>query len=136
MTIIRITAGGFHFRAEANPAAPATVAAFLELLPYRARLIHTRWSGEACWVPMDTMNLGVRHENATSFPSVGDVLFYPGRVSETEILFAYGACCFSSKLGQLAGNHFLTVVEGREHLRELGEKTLWEGAQDVLFELE
>jgi len=34
----------------------------------------------------------------------------------------------------LAGNHFLTIVEGREQLRQLGNKVLWEGAQDVLFE--
>ncbi|HEX5700251.1 MAG TPA: DUF3830 family protein [Rubrobacter sp.] len=37
-------------------------------------------------------------------------------------------------MGQLAGNHFLTVVEGRENLRALGELTLWEGAQDIVFE--
>jgi hypothetical protein len=41
---------------------------------------------------------------------------------------------FSSKAGQLAGNHFLTVVEGNENLRSLGERTLWEGAQDIVFE--
>jgi hypothetical protein len=39
-------------------------------------------------------------------------------------------------MGQLAGNHFLTVVKGKERLRELGTKVLWEGAQDVLFELQ
>jgi hypothetical protein len=66
---------------------------------------------------------------------VGDLLFHPGGFSETEILLAYGSCCFASKLGQLAGNHFLTVVEGRDRLRALGEKTLWQGAQDILFEL-
>lgn len=38
-------------------------------------------------------------------------------------------------MGQLAGNHFLTIVEGREHLPELGRRTLWEGAQDIVFEL-
>jgi hypothetical protein len=37
-------------------------------------------------------------------------------------------------MGQLAGNHFLTLVEGTEHLQALGKKVLWEGAQDVLFE--
>jgi len=36
-------------------------------------------------------------------------------------------------VGQLAGNHFLTVVERREHLRALGGLTLWDGAQDVMF---
>jgi hypothetical protein len=65
---------------------------------------------------------------------MGDILFYPGGYSETEIIWAYGACSFSSKLGQLAGNHFLTVVEGREHLAAMGQKILWQGAQDVLFE--
>lgn len=136
---LRITAGGFAFEAETNPAAPRTVAAFLALLPYRQRLIHVRWSGEGCWVPLGDYQLAdaagpIGFENATSHPSVGDLLFYPGGYSETELLLAYGACCFASKLGQLAGNHFLTVVQGREHLRALGEKTLWHGAQDAVFE--
>jgi hypothetical protein len=65
---------------------------------------------------------------------VGDILFYPGGFSETEILIAYGSCCFSSKVGQLAGNHFLTIVEGQENLRPLGVEVLWGGAQDILFE--
>ena len=136
MTRIRITAGGLRFVAESHPDAPQTVAAFLKLLPYRQKLIHVRWSGEACWIPLGEFKLGVGFENATSHPSVGDLLFHPGGYSETEILWAYGSCCFASKLGQLAGNHFLTVVEGREQLRSLGERTLWQGAQDVLFELE
>ncbi|MEP7344765.1 MAG: DUF3830 domain-containing protein, partial [Gemmatimonadaceae bacterium] len=33
------------------------------------------------------------------------------------------------------GNHFLTIVEGREQLAELGRRVLWEGAQGVLFEV-
>jgi hypothetical protein len=134
MPTILITAGGLRFRAEPHPDAPATVAAFLKLLPYRQKLIHVRWSGEACWIPLGDFRLGVGYENATSHPSVGDLLFHPGGFSETEILLAYGSCCFASKLGQLAGNHFLTVTGGREHLRALGEKTLWQGAQDILFE--
>jgi hypothetical protein len=135
MTRIQITAGEFRFVAEPHPGAPRTVAAFLQLLPYRQKLIHVRWSGEACWIPLGGFQLpGVGYENATSHPSVGDLLFHPGSVSETEILLAYGSCCFASKVGQLAGNHFLTVVEGREHLRALGERALWQGAQDVLFE--
>lgn len=134
MTKIRIRAGGYTFIAEPHPGAPLTVAAFEKLLPYTQKLIHVKWSGEGCWIPLGEFELGVKHENHTSHLSVGDILFYPGGYSETEIILAYGSCMFSSKMGQLAGNHFLTIVEGKENLRALGTKVLWEGAQDVVFE--
>jgi Protein of unknown function (DUF3830) len=134
MTRIRITAANHSFIAETHPDAPLTVAAFIKLLPYTQKLIHVRWSGEGVWVPLGEFQLGVGFENHTSHPSVGDILFYPGGYSETEIILAYGACSFASKMGQLAGNHFLTIVEGRESLRALGTTALWQGAQDVLFE--
>jgi uncharacterized protein DUF3830 len=133
--LVRIVAGSQRFVAAMNPQAPRTVAAFLALLPYRQKLIHVRWSGEAMWIPLGDFKLGVGFENHTSHPSAGDILFYPGDYSETELLIAYGACSFASKMGPLAGNHFMTVVEGREHLAELGRKVLWEGAQEVLFEV-
>ena len=38
-------------------------------------------------------------------------------------------------MGQLAGNHFLTIIEGNEHLADLGRLTLWEGAQTIQFRL-
>jgi hypothetical protein len=136
MSRIRIVAAGFSFVAETHPDAPQTVAGFMKLMPYRQKLIHVRWSGEGVWVPLGNWSLGVGFENHTSHPSVGDILFYPGGYSETEIILAYGACRFASKMGQLAGNHFLTIVDGCENLRELGRKTLWEGAQDILFEAE
>ncbi|WP_414439800.1 DUF3830 family protein [Burkholderia sp. 22PA0106] len=140
MTRLRITAAGHIFEAETHPDAPETVRAFLKLLPYRQKLIHVRWSGEACWVPLGDFKLendakAVGFENHTSHPSVGDVLFYPGGYSETEIILAYGSCSFSSKMGQLAGNHFLTITKGRENLRKLGVEVLWKGAQDILIEL-
>ena len=62
------------------------------------------------------------------------MILYPGGISETEILLAYGGVHFASKMGQLAGNHFLTIVEGGENLYELGRTVLWKGAQDVRFE--
>ncbi|HLY46072.1 MAG TPA: DUF3830 family protein [Stellaceae bacterium] len=135
MADLRITAGPFAFLARLERAlAPATCERFCAMLPYRERLIHVRWSGEACWIPLGALDLGLGHENATSYPAPGQMLLYPGGVSETEILLAYGATRFASKAGQLAGNHFLTIVEGLDQLRPLGELTLWQGAQAIAFE--
>lgn len=132
---IRITAGPFSFAARLeSTAAPRTCERFLTMLPYSERIIHVRWSGEACWIPLGALDLGLGPENATSYPAPGQVLLYSGGVSETEILLSYGAVCFASKAGQLAGNHFLTIVEGIGQLRPLGELTLWQGAQPILFE--
>jgi hypothetical protein len=136
MTTLRITAGPYTFLTRMEEAlAPATCAAFRDLLPYRQKIIHARWSGEACWIPLGDFQLGVGYENHTSHPSRGDILFHPGGISETEILFPYGSACFASKVGQLAGNHFLTVTSGQEQFAELGKLVLWQGAQDILFEL-
>ena len=133
--LLRITAGTFTFVARTeNEAAPKTCAAFLERLPFQNKLIHVRWSGESAWIPLGDFDFGVGYENATSYPAPGQILLYPGGYSETEILFPYGSCCFASKMGQLAGNHFLTVIEGNEHLATIGKQCLWEGAQDILFE--
>jgi hypothetical protein len=114
--------------------APRTCAHFLGLLPYRKQLIHVRWSGEGCWIPLGEEPLGFPVENATRYPAPGQLIFYPGGFSEAEILLAYGGVAFASRLGALAGNHFLTITEGLEQLPALGRKTLWEGAQDILFE--
>jgi hypothetical protein len=131
---IRIAAGPYSFVARfERDLAPRTCAWFESVLPYRERIIHVRWSGEACWIPLGGLDPGIAHENATSYPAPGQILFHPSGVSETEILLAYGACRFASKAGQLAGNHFLTIVEGLDDLRALGELTLWHGAQQIEF---
>ena len=135
MTMLRITVGPFVYKAQMEEAdAPQTCAAFRKLLPYKQKIIHCRWSGESCWIPLGDFNLGVGFENHTCHPSRGDILFYPGGMSETEILFPYGSASFASKVGPLAGNHFLTLIEGREQLKEMGRLVLWQGAQNILFE--
>ncbi len=134
MDTIRITSGAFAFAARFEQAsAPQTCARFRALLPYRQRIVHVRWSGEACWIPLGGLDTGLPYENATSYPAPGQILLHAGGVSETEILISYGPCCFSSKAGQLAGNHFLTITEGLAELATLGRKTLWDGAQDIEF---
>jgi hypothetical protein len=131
--MLEITAGGFTFKARLEDEAPATVAAFRKTLPYDSKIIHVRWSGEGCWIPMGDLDLGVGPENATRYPSPGEIIFFPGGISETELLIAYGYVAFASKAGALAGNHFATIVEGNENLRPLGVKCLWEGAQEISF---
>ena len=133
---IRITAGPYTFNARLElEKAPQTCAAFLTLLPFRQQLIQARWSGEACWIPLGDFKLAnVGYENTTSYPNRGEILFYPGGISETEFLVPYGHTSFASKAGQLAGNHFLTIVEGMENLAALGQLCLWHGAQPITFE--
>jgi hypothetical protein len=137
MTDVVIKAGSFRFTAKfETTAAPRTCEAFRKLLPFANQLLHVRWSGEAVWVPLGDLAVGVSAENATCYPSPGQILLYPGGTSETEILIAYGPTSFASKAGPLAGNHFLTIVSGAEHLRDLGEATLWRGAQPIVIESE
>src|SRR5881398_3843838 len=132
--MLEIEVGGAQFEARLEESlAPQTVAAFRRLLPLESKLIHARWSGEACWIPFGELDVGIGPENATSYPGPGELLLYPGGVSETELLFPYGQTCFASKAGQLAGNHFATIVEGGGRLQELGELVLWHGAQPISF---
>jgi hypothetical protein len=114
--------------------APKTCAKFVAMLPWKTRLIQARWSGEAAWIPLGDLDVGLGYENHTSYPAPGQLLLYPGGISETEILFPYGGTVFASKMGQLAGNHFATIEEGVEQLPALGKIILWEGAQDIVFE--
>lgn len=134
--MLRITAGPYTFKARLEEKdAPNTCVAIRRMLPIRSKLVHCRWSGESTWVPMGETRLGVDFENHTSHPAPGQMLVYPGGISEMEILFPYGSTLFASKVGQLAGNHFATVIEGAEHLAEVGRLTLWEGAQDFTIDL-
>ena len=85
-------------------------------------------------MPLGDLDFGVGFENNTCYPGPGQIILYPGGVSETEILLAYGHVNFASKAGQLSGNHFMTITSGLENLSPMGRQTLWEGAQDVLIE--
>jgi hypothetical protein len=137
METVSIQAGPFLYAAKLEwSLAPKTCEAFQRLLPSENQVIHSRWSGEAVWIPLGDFDAGVGFENHTGHPSRGDILLYPGGFSETEILLAYGSCRFASKMGPLAGNHFLTVTEGRERLFDLGKLVLWQGAQRIVFRAE
>jgi hypothetical protein len=132
--MLEISAGSFRFTARWElEKAPKTCAAVRRLLPLRAKLVQARWSGESAWVPLGELQTGLGFENHTSYPSAGQLLLYPGGISETEILFPYGWTAFASKAGQLAGNHFATIEDGHDQLAELGRRVLYEGAQEIVF---
>ena len=131
--MLRILAGSLVFHARWEDA-PRTQQALRALLPYDGALLQARWSGEAAWVPMGERKVVLDPENATSHPAPGELLLYTGTVSETEILVPYGATMFASRMGQLAGNHFATIVDGREELRELGRRVSREGEQRFRIE--
>ena len=133
-THLRLQTGDLVFVAAwEEERAPRTCAGLRGLLPLTVDLFQARWSGEAAWVPMDDIPLDVPLENHTAYPSKGDLLLYPGGISGREILIPYGSVQFASKMGLLAGNHFATVVQGREHLEELGLRLVWKGAQRLEF---
>ncbi|MDD3444922.1 MAG: DUF3830 family protein [Zavarzinia sp.] len=136
MTKLRVIAGPYTFDARLEEElAPKTCAAFRRHMPFVSKVVHVRWSGEGVWMPLGDLDFGVGYENHTSYPAPGQIVLYPGGISETEILLAYGGVHFASKMGQLAGNHFVTLTGGLENLVALGKKTLWDGAQDIRFEL-
>ena len=132
--VVEIAVAGMRFVARLESTrAPKTCAKFVSMLPLKTKLIQARWSGEAGWIPFGDLNVDLGYENHTSYPAPGHLLLYPGGISETEILFPYGATVFASKMGQLAGNHFATIYEGGDQLPELGRVVLWEGAQEITF---
>ncbi len=135
MSEVVITIGTYNLTGRLEPTlAPRTVDAFRRMLPFKSHVVHVRWSGQAVWVPMGEMSLDLPPESATSYPVPGEVLLYPGGISETEILIPYGGTRFASKAGQLAGNHFLTLTSGLEHLAAIGKHTLWHGALPLMID--
>jgi len=76
---------------------PKTCEVFRKVIPFAAQVVHVRWSGEGMWIPLGEMDFAVKLEDATSYPTPGQVLLYPKGKSETEILIAYGCVHFASK---------------------------------------
>jgi hypothetical protein len=114
---------------------PKTCEVFRKVIPFAAQVVHVRWSGEGMWIPLGEMDFAVKLEDATSYPTPGQVLLYPKGKSETEILIAYGCVHFASKAGSLAGNHFATITSDLEKLKEIGMSTLWEGSKSIIFSI-
>lgn len=112
---------------------PQTCEIFQKNMPFTGEVVHVRWSGEGMWIPLGDADFSVDYEDATSYPSPGQILLYPKGKSETEILIAYGCVQFASKAGTLAGNHFATITSDLDKLRDIGVSTLWEGRKSIIF---
>lgn len=129
-----ITIDDFPFKARfEDEGSPKTSASFRKEMPFSSRVVHVRWSGEAMWIPLADKDFQVGYEDATSYPSPGQIILYPKGISETEILIAYGSVQFASKAGVLAGNHFATITSDLDQLRKIGESALWEGSKAINF---
>ncbi|GAB1476136.1 DUF3830 family protein [Bacillota bacterium] len=136
MQKVKIKSGEYEFIGELQEEkAPKTCEMFKGMLPLKSRFIHVRWSGEGVWIPYGDFRTGLDYENHISHPAIGEMLLYPGGISEMEMILSYGRCCFACQYGQLAGNHFLTIIKGRDKLYEFGRKVLLEGAQDIEIDL-
>ena len=118
-----------------NGEAPESVSVMQDLLPIESELMHVRWSGYATWINIDDVSLPeIPRENHTAYPSRGDVLLYPGYKNDQEILISCGPTCFKSPAGELAGNHVATLEATPQELAEVEERTLKDGALNVLIE--
>jgi len=112
---------------------PKSCEAFKKAMPFDSQVVHVRWSGEGMWIPLGDRDFGVDYEDATCYPTPGQILLYPKGKSETEIIIAYGCVQFASKAGTLAGNHFATITSDLDKLAEIGRSTMWEGAKSIKF---
>ena len=131
---ISIAIGEQVFRADLRfEVAPLFCAEFLAMLPLRRTLIHARWSGEACWIPFGENWPGLPIESPMNAPPPGQLLYYPGGISEAEILLPYGTARFACKAGALAGTPFLKIVEDLQRLTKVCERVLWDGAHEICF---
>jgi len=64
-------------------------------MPFESQAIHVRWSGEGVWMPLGDLDFGVAYENHTSYPAPGQIILYPGGISETVNPGSPMAACIS-----------------------------------------
>jgi len=124
--VIQIVVGDLRFAARLETErAPKTVARFRTLLPLATKLIQARWSGEAGWIPFGDLDLDLGYENQTSYPAPGQLLLYPGGLSETEILFPFGPTVFASKAGAPTNPDWYQNLKAHPDVTfEIGDETI------------
>ena len=85
MKKVEIKSGEFRFVGKLlTEEAPETCRVFENMLPLKSQFIHVRWSGEGIWIPYGDLRTGLDYENHTSHPAKGEMLLYPGGISEMD----------------------------------------------------
>jgi len=81
-------------------------------------------------MPLGDLDFGVSTRITPATPRRARSFFIPRHQRNRNSALAYGGVHFASKMGQLAGNHFITLTSNLENLPALGKTVLWKGAQN------
>ena len=116
-----------------NEAAPVTVAAFDQQLPFTRVFVHARVSGQEFWIN-DAPPLDIIQENASVFTTPGEVVIGPLQPVRSKTSGCMGIYYGEGK-GLDCCNIFAKVVdEDMELLKNLGESIWKHGEQELCFE--
>ena len=85
------------------------------------------------WIPFGDYRPGSTRASHLA-PRAGPARALPGRHQRVRDLLRLRRLRDFSKVGQLAANHFASIVPDdgwQDRLREVGRRCLWEGAQEI-----
>lgn len=119
----------FEFYLEA---APATCAAFLEILPFTKTFYHARVSGQEIWI--DNLSpLNIIQENASVFTEIGEAVLGPALPLRSKTKNCFGIYYGEGK-GFDACNIFAKVIDSdKEKLFNLGNDLWKKGAMELII---
>ena len=116
-----------------SDAAPVTVKAFEQLLPFTRTMLHARISGQEIWTD-NAFELDIIQENASVFTEPGEIVLGPLKPARAKTSNCMGIYYGEGK-GLDCCNIFGKVVDADlPLLRSLGE-TIWKrGTLELIFE--
>jgi hypothetical protein len=130
--LLKTTTQTIRFRYYTD-AAPVTVEAFNNQLPFTLTLMHARISGQEIWTD-HAPALDIIQENASVFTQPGEVVLGPIKPTRTKTAGCLGIYYGEGK-GLDACNIFAKILdEDLPLLKELGEEIWKRGEQSVTFE--
>jgi hypothetical protein len=116
-----------------NEAAPVTISAFDEQLPFTRTFIHARVSGQEFWID-NAPELNIIQENASVFTVPGEVVIGTLKPTRTKTSKCMGIYYGEGK-GLDCCNIFGKVFdEDLSLLKDLGDKIWRQGEQELTFE--